>query len=75
MQQIMAEFSRMRRENGFFRDPQHVYGDRLERNLQAFESAAWQLRELQQMVRQSLDELPYVMLVTDASGQVILSNT
>lgn len=74
MYQIFMEFSRMRRENGFFQAVQHVTGDRLERELQAFESAAWQLRERQQMLRQGWDVLPYIMLLTDEHTQVILSN-
>lgn len=74
MHQIFMEFSRMRRENGFFQAAQHVTGDRLERELQAFESAAWQLRERQQMLRQGWDVLPYIMLLTDEHTQVILSN-
>lgn len=74
MGHIREEFTRMRRENGFFQPPRHLAGDLLERDLQIFESASWQLRELQQMVRQSMDILPYIMLVTDQHGQVILSN-
>lgn len=74
MHQIFMEFSRMRRENGFFEAAQHVTGDQLERELQAFESAAWQLRERQQMLRQGWDILPYVMLLADEHTQVILSN-
>lgn len=75
MQQIRMEFSRMRRENGFFREPSTVSGDRLERDLQAFENAAWQLRDLQQIVRQSLDGLPYILLLANEEGQVFLANT
>lgn len=74
MRQIRMEFSRMRRENGFFQAPEFISGDQLERDVQVFESAAWQLRDLQQVMRQSLDDLPYAMLVTDESGQVIMSN-
>lgn len=71
---IRLEFTRMRRENGFFQPPQHLAGDQLERDLQIFESASWQLRDLQQMVRQSMDVLPYILMLTDEKGQVILSN-
>lgn len=74
MRQIEDEFSRMRRENGFFQAPKVISGDRLERDLQEFNNAAWQLRKLQQMVRSSLDEMPYVLLITDEHTRVILSN-
>lgn len=74
MKYIRVEFTRMRRENGFFEPPQHLAGDQLERDLQVFESAAWQLRDLQQMVRQSMDVLPYILMLTNDKGQVILSN-
>ncbi|MGL4668400.1 MAG: CHASE2 domain-containing protein, partial [Saezia sp.] len=74
MMHIRVEFVRMRRENGFFQPPAHLAGDQLERDLQVFESAAWQLRDLQQMVRQSMDTLPYILMLTNERGQVILSN-
>lgn len=74
IRQIREEFIRMRRVNGFFQAPKHMVGDRLERDLQEFNNAAWQLRELQQMIRTSLDEIPHVVLITNEQSQVILCN-
>lgn len=75
MRQFQLEFSRMRRENGFFQAPTRLSGDLLEREMQVFDSAAWQLREAQQMVRQSLEEVPFILAITDNTGQVILANS
>ena len=75
MRQMKEEFIRMRRANGFFQAQKHTIGDRLERNIQEFNNAAWQLRDLQQMIRSSLDELPHAILITDEHTQAILCNT
>lgn len=74
MQHITDQFARMRRNNGYFRAQRGSGGDQLERDLRDFETAALQLDALQRLVRQSLEELPDAMLITDQDGHVLLAN-